>query len=235
MGHSPRSYQKIQMKFPRTSISASLINCYIDCPLGFKLTVIDELMVEEGPALEIGSMVDEMFKAFHKGKDPYAEGKKKFLNGRFTKQTINNFGIARKLIDAYVKDADKFVNPEFDIRFEVPIIKPSTNERIDGITLKGFCDGFDDGAIKELKTTSEPYTQERVDFALQGTIYAYGKWVEDRKIYPVDYIVIGKKTKKVDRFRTTRTLQDFDNLFETIKMFIADVEAENFDPNPDRS
>lgn len=221
------------MKFPRTSISASLINAYIDCPLGWKLTVIDELMVEDGPALQIGSMVDEMFKSYHKGKDPFAAGKKKFLTGRFNKDTINNFGIARKLIEVYVQNPDTFVNPKFDIRFEVPIVNPITNERIEGITLKGFLDGFDSGRIKELKTSADPYTQERVDYALQAKIYSYGLYALEKVVYPVDYIILEKKAKKVSRLSTSPSLQDYAILVETIKMFIADVEAENFEPNPD--
>lgn len=221
------------MKFPRTDISASLINCYMDCPLGFKLTVIDELWVPEGPALQLGSMVDEMFKAFHKGKDPIETAKKKFLSGKFNKETINNFADAKKLFAIYEKDPDKFDKPTFDIRFQVPIINPITNEAIQGITLKGYLDGFDSGRIKELKTSADDYTQERVDHALQAKIYSYGLYQLEKKIYPVDYIVIGKKSKQVGRLTYTPSLEDFAILFETIKMFIADVEAENFDPNPD--
>lgn len=220
------------MKFPRNSISASLINCYNDCPKGFYLTVIEELMAEEGPALEIGSIFDFMFKEYHEGRDWLKTAKNEYFKGKFPKERIDNFGKARELMEVYCKDPDHFIDPSFNIRFEVPIVNPITEEKIEGVTLKGFLDGREGERLKELKSTTEPYTQERVDKAIQGKIYSYGIYMLEKEIYPVDWIVVGKKVKRVDRFTTEYTLEDFSDLFDTIKEFIANVEAEKFDPNP---
>jgi hypothetical protein len=192
-------------------------------------------MVEEGPALEIGSILDFMFKKYHEGKDWLEEAKKKYFKGKYSKDRIKNFGESRKLMEVYLKDPDKFVKPTFDIRFDVPIMHPTTKEIIPDVVLKGYLDGFDQKRIKELKSTTQPYTQQRVDEAIQATIYCYGKWALEGEIYPIDYIVIGKKTLSVDRFTTERTLNDLENLFYTIKEFIANVEAEKFDKNPNHS
>lgn len=223
------------MKFPFNRVSASAINAYNDCPRGYYITAILELMTEEGPALEIGSILDFMFKQYHEGKDWLKEAKKKYLNGKFPTSRIKNFGQARELMEVYSLNPDTFVNPSFDIKIEVPIINPITEEKIEGIVLKGYLDGFDQGRIKELKSTTQPYDQQRVDEAIQATIYAYGKYMTDGEIYPIDYIVLGKKTKVVDRFTTTRTLDDFDKLFNIIKKFIKNVEAEKFNKNPNHA
>lgn len=220
------------MKFPKKNISASLINCYYDCPLGFYYTVIKEMWAPEGPALEIGTMLDNMFKNYHKKKDWFLEAKKEYLKGKIIKQTIENFGVAKSLMETYLKDPDTFIKPRFDIKFEVPIINVVTKEELPNVILKGYLDGLDKSRIKELKSTTEPYTQEKVDNAIQATIYSYGMYMVKKELYPVDYVVVGKKIKSVDRFTVEPTLKDFVKLFNIIKTFIQDVEAERFSKNP---
>lgn len=224
------------MKFPKKRISASLYNSYKSCPLGFKLTVVDELWQKEGPALKMGSMFDLMFKILHEGKDPYEALKKKkeLWSKDPTKDEIKHFTLCRKLIEEYKKNPDKFTKPEFDVYFEIPFVHPFTKEELE-FPINGFLDGLDKlgGSVSgiEVKTTSENWSQERVDTEVQATMYIYYMYKKYNGIYPLNYIVFNKKTLVIERFTATRTLKDFANLFDKMKEFIQDVKDEKFDKN----
>ena len=200
------------MKFPFDSINQSMITQYLDCPLAFKLIYIDELMQPESPALEIGSMFDKMFKAYHQ-KQKYPEFK-----------DDENLRKTSKLMKAYELNPDYFVSPKFDIGFKVDL--PGTD-----IKLRGTLDGLSDVEIIEVKTTSESYDQLRVDTAFQATAYTYGMYMTYKKMFPVRYVVINKKTYDIQRLLTTRTESDFQSMFTKIKSFIKGVEDEQFKVN----
>lgn len=221
------------MVFPREKISASLLNLYLDCPKAFKLTVIDGFLPPEGPALQIGSMFDLMFKSFHTGVDPYKATLEKYnLSDELTKK---NYEIARSLMESYKTKPFSFKNPKFDIGFKIPIKNIRTGEELPYF-LTGWLDGEEeDGTIIEAKTTSADYTQEQVDDAIQGSIYAYYKWFTSGSIPPIKYVVFNKKTKKQQLINTRRTKDDLYMLFNIIKQFIKDVEDEKFDRNPGHS
>lgn len=231
------------MEFFRDKISASLYNSYYACPLAFKLIHIDGFWPKEGPALALGSMWDEMFKAFHKKEDPYEAVKaKKDKHGRNilwstppTELQMKHMGMCRKWMEEYSKKPDKLTQPKFDIGFGIPLI------RANGDTLKckvsGYMDGLDilsESKVHgiEVKTTTEPWTQERADTEIQATIYIYYMFVTYGKLFPIEYIVFNKKDYSINRFITTRTLYDFDQLFMKLEQFIKDVEAEKFRKNP---
>jgi len=222
------------MKFPLTKISASTLNCYLQCPFAFKLLYIDGYEAKVGKALDIGSMFDLMFKSFHLRKDPYETCKNKFFSNPPSQDEIDNFAVAKKLLEKYKLLPHLFVCPEFDIGFGIHC---SFKEGKAKIKLTGYLDGIDSTPIGkigiEVKTTTENWTKERVDKELQATIYAYYLYVTYNIEKPlINYIVFNKKTLEKQEFLTTRNKTDFDNLFEIIDQFIKDVEDENFDKNP---
>jgi PD-(D/E)XK nuclease superfamily len=217
------------MKFPLKKISASSINCYLNCPLSFKLIYIDGYEPEAGKALDIGSIFDLMFKSFHEGKDPYEEAKKKFFSNPPTQEEIDNYSVGKKLIDKYKLSPHLFISPKFDIGFGIHYTP--------GIRLTGYLDGIDNTLIGtigiEVKTTTNNWTQEKVDEQLQATIYAYYLHLTYKIDRPlITYLVFNKKTLQCQKFLAKRDKTDFEKMFKTIDRFIADVEAERFDRNP---
>jgi hypothetical protein len=227
------------MIFPRSKISSSLVNLYLNCPLAFKLTVIDGLEAKEGPALKQGSMFDEAFKAYHQNKDPYEAirahvnklGKKDLWSEPPTKLQIQHMGVVRKLMDKYSLNPQKFKKPNFDVGYGVPLINP-TNGEILRAEVSGYLDGLDTDEIIEVKTTSEDWTQERADTELQATMYTYYVYFKYNKLLPVKYIVFNKKNLNIQVFITRRSIDDFANLYTILDKFIDDVEAEKFNRNP---
>ena len=224
------------MQFPRKTISASLINGYYDCPLQWKKLNIDGLIPPYSKALECGSMFDLMVKSFHENKDPYEEAKAKYLKGKSSKDTIEQYGIARKLMESYITNPLKLEHTRFDVRFKVSLEHPETGKVIE-YPLTGFLDGLetiDGGAeIIEYKTTSKDYTQEQVDTSLQGDIYAYYLFRNFGIEEPVIRYVVGNKgSRKFQHLTTKRTKQNFIKLFDTVEKFIEDVRAERFEMNP---
>jgi len=226
------------MLFPLKKISASSINAYLSCPLGFKLTAIDGLIMKEGPALELGSMFDLMFKLFHQKlpvEEIYEQTKSKFFSKVPTKQQIKNFGVARNLIENYKTKSHQFYNPKFDIGFGINISEIVNRD----IKLTGYLDALDITPIgvigKEVKTCGKTgdWNQERVDKEIQSKIYRYYLHKEYNIELPkLQYIVFNKDTFKKQEFTCNTKPGEFEGLFETIKGFISDVEAEKFKRNP---
>lgn len=226
------------MIFPKTKISSSLYNSYKNCPYGFYLTVVLELQQKEGPALALGSMWDLMFKEFHEGNDPFEAVKqnKDLWSNPATKQQIDHMGICRKWLEEYSKNPYKFEKAKFNVGYGIPLVHPFTKEVLE-FPVSGYLDGIDlktplvDGI--EVKTTRENYTQQRVDTEFQATMYIYYMYYTYQQLFPLHYIVFNKKTGKVEKFTTTRTLEDFAKMFDDLKQFIENVKSEKFLRNSD--
>lgn len=230
------------MVFPKSTISASLVNSYNSCPRGFYLTVVKGYQPPKGPALSMGTMWDLMFKSYHEGKDPLEVAKKNLLSKPPTKQELIDFQLSSKIMTEYHKNPVKFVKPQFDVKFSCQLENPETKEVIE-YPLFGYLDGMDITPFEvrgiEVKTTSYDsnhewgYTQQKVDTEVQADIYCYYLFKNHSQVNPeMDYIVFNKKTKEMTRLTTRRTQDDFVKLFNKIKQFVEDVKAEKFEMNP---
>lgn len=220
------------MQFPFKKISASLVSSYYDCPLQFKLINIDGLIPKLSDALDIGNMFDLAVKSFH-SKLEYEY----LLETKFSKleKYRRHTKLLKELMDSYTISPYNFTHPKFDVRFNLTLRDPLTGESIP-YPVVGFLDGLDtkDGTaeIVEYKTTSENYTQEKIDNSIQGTIYGYYLFSEFGIEEPIiNYVVINKKTKEVQFMKTTRKEENFMDLFSTVKQFIKDIEEEKFNKN----
>ena len=242
----------LKFKGREPKISASLISSYYNCPRAFKLIEVDGFIAKEGPALALGNMWDEMFKAFHRGEDPYNKikteldkfGRKKYYDDTPTALQLEHLGQCRIWMEEYKKHPLSLNNPKFDVGFGIPLVHPHSGEQLKYL-VSGYMDGLDDRGRRkfkgiEVKTTTKPYIQNQVDNAIQATIYIYYMFVEHKEMFPLEYVVFNKKVKTatkdkkiIERFTTTRNPVDFIDLFETLKQFIEDVEADKFDANPD--
>lgn len=220
------------MNFPRKTISASLISAYYNCPLEWKLINVDGLIPKVGDALDIGSMFDLAVKLHHKDEDPFKAIEEKFSHLENYKKHLK---LIRQLYLAYSFAPYNFTHPTFDVGFKITLDHPITGEIIQ-FPLTGFLDALDtiDGGahVVEYKTSSAPYTQQQVDESIQATIYSYYIYKTLGVVEPiVHYIVADKKSKTIQVLQTTRSIEDFCDLFEKVKQFIIDVESEKFDKN----
>ncbi|OQA86195.1 MAG: PD-(D/E)XK nuclease superfamily protein [bacterium ADurb.Bin236] len=233
-------------------LSSTKIDAYLQCPLKYRFRYIDGIEPEETSApLVFGSAVHGTLKHFHKRR---MEGKKLSSeevaaafaedweaacavpvkwNGSSPEQ-LQEQGI--QLLNAYLEAAPISEPPlAVEQKLHAPVIHLGTGEMLDGVGLVGIIDRIDPGIRPvELKTSSQSYSQLRVDISLQFTIYSYllAYYHECDEIDGDYEIIVKTKTPKFQRLSTHRCIHDFDRLFRIIKSVSRGIESGIFHPSP---
>lgn len=159
-------------------LSASAITTYLNCPIEFKFKYIDRFLEPETKALRIGKWVHLGIETYNNGKDWQKVLKHEILIDQ-NKDTIATFRLVRRCTQSYIDNPVQGTTIGNEVRFK---------ENLEGIDVPilGFIDRLIEDGIVEYKTTSEDYTQEKVDTSLQGDIYW---WAATKKL--------GKSPKKI--------------------------------------
>jgi len=232
-------------------LSATKLDCYLQCPLKFKLRYIDLIEPEEVSApLAFGSATHGTIKHVYRKlmagqrltiEEAEASFKQDWeaqccvpirFNGS-TAEELEQQGIA--LVRAYLEAVPEPVVPvAVEKELCAPITNLITGETITGIELHGILDRIEPGNRPiELKTSSQSYSQLRVDISLQFSIYSYliAYNAQADKIEGDYEIIVKTKTPKMQRLTTRRTARDFDRLFRTVQHVLRNIESGAFYPN----
>jgi len=196
-------------------LSASAITTYQTCPLEFKFKYVDRFLEPETKALRIGKQVHYGIEMYNKGKK-WADLLKAEILVNQDKDTITNFRLVRRSVQCYIDNPIDGKTIGHEVSFK---------EKLEGIDipLLGFIDRLTEDSVIEYKTTSEDYTQEKVDISLQGDIYWWAatkllKKVPDRIVY---WIVNKNGIMKSDTYKpqiliTKRTEKQIEKMKATI-------------------
>jgi len=176
------------------SISATSITTYEECPLKWKYQYIYKLLQLPNDAFIIGIAYHKALQFYHQLPAENTKEKiiKQLKNEMLIKKTddeIKRFSLVRKMFEKYIENPvlGNIIEKEFNFNVTLPGLP---------VKLYGFVDRVDEDFIIEYKTTSEDYTQERID-NLQSKIYTYAVLKTKGKLLPVKYSINNKK--KVDK------------------------------------
>jgi len=224
------------------TLSASSIELYETCPWCWKAQYVDKLMGIPSKALDIGKYVHDGLRNFHTKRPILDEIKAKLLLTS-NKENIETFGKIRRMVESYIQfynkakpnDPIKQRSLTVEEKFKYPI-RNSKGKEV-GVDIIGLMDRTTDTGIIEYKTTSEPYTQERVDTSFQATIYSYAYKMMKKRDGIVNFVVFNKNEKNQDHiinsFQTSRTAQQLDEMFDKCYEIKSKIDNDMFEPNYD--
>ena len=185
------------------SISATSITTYEECPLKWKYQYIYKLLQLPNDAFIIGIAYHKALQFYHQLPTENTKEKiiKQLKNEMLIKKTddeIKRFSLVRKMFEKYIENPvlGNIIEKEFNFNVTLPSLP---------VKLYGFVDRVDEDFIIEYKTTSEDYTQERID-NLQSKIYTYavlktkGKLPSLSPIVNSEELIEFKKSKRYLEF-----------------------------------
>lgn len=213
------------------SISATSITIFETCPLQWKYNYILKLLQLPNDAFIIGTSYHKALQLYHQlptvnTKEKIVEQLKTEMLIKKNDESINRFSLVRKMFEKYCLNPVEGIIQECEFRFDVTL--PNLP-----IKLIGYVDRVDENKIVEYKTTSEDYTQQRID-NLQSDIYSYAVNKVKGRLLPVVYSVNNKK--KVDKkdykpqvLMIQKTEKDLQKLEVKCWDFYGKVESSKFE------
>lgn len=230
-------------------LSSSRINLYSQCSLKYKFRYIDKLPVSFKPSgLAFGSAIHSALDWLHRERmngnstsldrlfkileaDWYAQKLEldiRFKEGEDEERLVL---LAKEILGLYFHEpANELKGTE--IPFTVPIINPSTGEKLE-VNLEGFMDLIEkDGTIVEFKTSQQTMNLDDVINSIQLTAYSYAYEVlyqRPPKALKVINFVKNKKLK-INSLETRRKRSDYQRFFCLAKQVLKGIEAKVFFP-----
>jgi putative RecB family exonuclease len=231
-------------------LSASQLQCYIDCSLKYKFNYIDKLPKPFRPSgLVLGSAIHAAIEWLHNQwsahkevslekvwdifeADWYAQSLEPILfkDGEIADDVLNT---GRNLLSIYFSQApqNSVIHTEFS--FKLPIVNLKTDETLK-VPLVGFIDKIEEGdVVVDLKTWSRMISQDDLDGNLQLSAYAYAYWVMHRKnpLLRLD-VLLKTKTPRFEQIETVRDEASHVAFFNLCKEVLNGIKKEVFFPNP---
>lgn len=234
------------------SVRASSLPMFFRCPLQWRYRYIDGKVVPPNIPLTVGSAVHTSIERDLRHKldtgellDPDAvqDAARDDLRGRWIEEPPSLSAKERRVGEKKVKGeaTDQAVALAFLHRVDLaPELAPKRVEESFAWTpesaqveLTGTVDLQEaDGAIRDAKTASRAWTQDRVDADLQLTAYAYGaaKVFRDVPSRLVLDALVKTKKPRVDSKVTTRGQAEFDDLERRLRLIRDAADAGLFPP-----
>ena len=230
-------------------ISASRINLYMQCSLKYKFRYIDKLPVSfKSSGLAFGSAVHSALDWLHRERmngngaslerlykiieaDWYAQKLEldiRFKDGEDEERLVL---LAKEILGLYFHEPANEIKGA-EIPFTVPIINPSTGEKLE-VNLEGFMDLIEkDGTIVEFKTSQQTMSLEDVINSIQLTAYSYAYEVLYQKPPKVLRVVnfVKNKKPKINVLETGRGKSDYKRFFCLPKQVLKGIQAQVFFP-----
>jgi hypothetical protein len=145
---------------------------------------------------------------------------------------LEQLGIA--LVRSYVIANANLPVIASEVRFDVPLLDPTTGEVIAGLFLRGVFDVILEGdGILEIKTAARAYDEGTLSRHIQLSAYHYSyRYLYDRDPTIRVTALLKQRRPKIDDYPVTRTIED-DAWFVHLAAQIArGIDAGVFAPNP---
>jgi putative RecB family exonuclease len=251
-----------EIEKPRKNFSASKIDLFKSCPLKYKFKYVDKIEKKEenAPSLTMGityhkAMEYIYFCIANKIKidldmcdkivdEELDRSMCSYMSDIEWNEFVSKLKmIVRKYTNRRNKQTPLVIDGNImsEVEFNVPMINPLTNEKLDNVYLIGFMDMIDENyKIIDFKTSSKAYSQDKVDTAMQMTVYSYAF----RQMFNITEsalefdVAIKREASKSNpngepefkNYTTFRTLNSHNVLFNTIKAIIKSEESGVFYP-----
>ena len=230
--------------------SVSQIQAYLGCPLKYRFQYVDQIPRPWRPAaLVFGSSVHAAVEWFHKerlaGAKPSAEDVLKIFDadwfaqtlepvvfqGSETKEDLQAKGQA--MLRLYVEEEHSAEPVAVEEGFELDLADPESGELL-SVRLRGIMDLIEQGdTVVELKTAARALPAGDLERHLQLSTYALVHLLLHRRVPKLRIDMLLKtKAPRLERFETTRTLQDLSWTARLIERTARAIEGGHFYPNP---
>ena len=201
------------------NLSATTIQCYLDCPRRYYFSYVVGLMQRDNRALEIG-------KAYHSILEIINE----YSLNEAIKRVCSDMpesDMIKRMVEVYLQNPVNGVVVDREKKFKL---------FIDDIPVVGKIDRVDEDKILDYKTTSVDYKYEDC-LGIQTDIYIWAMEVLTGVRYPFVYSIVNKKKLESKKYKAqilTVDLKDYskENTIKTIKDTYAKIKAKEFSPNP---
>jgi putative RecB family exonuclease len=246
--------------------SATKITTYKSCPLKYKFKYVDKINKKLiSPSIALGTSFHKAMEYVHDCIVNNIEVTKEALD-LIVEETLDRtlcdnmndeewkeFILTVKKDVNYYNDHKRKYTPLVingvtcvEVPFDVQVKNPVTNEPLYNTFLQGSIDMItDDLKIIDFKTSSRSYTEQKVKYSVQPTVYSYAF----RQMFNVseqgiafDVLIKREKSKsnpegnpELRNFPTTRTTQDYVQLYNTIKEIIKAEKFNVFCPSHENS
>lgn len=231
-------------------LSASRIQTYLACPLRYRFRYVDKIPAPWRPAaLAFGSSIHAAAEWFHRerfeGRQPtadqvleifradwFAQNLEPLVFGdRDSRESLDEKG--RAMLALYVEKANGAAPRFIEERFETDLADPETGEALD-LKLLGVIDLVDhEGTLVELKTGARRYSRGDVDRHLQLSLYALATFLITGRIPDLRIdLLLKTKEPKLERYRTSRTLEDLGWTARLVRGVGQAIESDHFYPSP---
>ncbi len=234
---------------PITHFSYSQLNCYLTCPLKYRLQYVELIPPAFTPiALAFGSALHESVAAFYQSGlegdtlkpdqmlDIYREAWRTAENIRYFNGD-NESSLqekAKQMIGVFIQNVDpdaQILGVEEHFQFHIERVPP----------FEGYIDLIEQSpegviTVADLKTAAKKLTDSSVHSNLQLTAYNIGAQALgfDSESLTLRLDVITKtKSPELTRYETTRTQQDRDRFIRLVKQVWSAIEHHAFYPKQD--
>ena len=232
-------------------LSSSQINLYLLCGLKYRFQYLDKLPKPfRSSALAFGSAVHSALAWLHSerknGIAPSLEQLHKIFDADWYSQRIETemqykdgdeesklAEQGKEMLGMYFNIPHKPIKGS-EIPFTVPLLNPSTGERL-GINLEGYFDLVEaDDTIVEFKTSAQALTANDIKVHLQLTAYGYAYGLLHRRQPRAYRIVNFVKTKKpkLDVTETERSDANFEAFYHLCEQILNGITKQIFIPRP---
>jgi len=237
-------------------ISPSRLNCWLTCPLKFKIRYIDRIRTPTTPALFLGKQVHAGLEALYRHRQLGITLESSDVAARMEAGwdqavaeedmifTSTNEELALKkqavdLVAAYMAKvpADEPAPLAVEVTMEAPLVDPMTGEDL-GIPLLGITDLVinDDGpVIVDFKTASKSSRPSEISHEIQLTSYAYlfRRLTGEQEAGLEIRSLIKTKQPKVEFHRYGRRSEaQFRRLFSVIREYLDALDSRRFNYRP---
>ena len=250
--------------------SASKVQTFKNCPLQYKFKYVDKLDRPEtdAPHLTFGitmhKAMEYIYNCIARGEKPDRDISEVIVDSSLSRVfcstmddnqweafrhqaiiSIKKYMNRRTLFSPMVIGGNVCTELDFGVQDKeraIQLKNPITNEKLDGVYIVGSIDLIDeDSNIIDFKTSYKSYTQEKVDTAIQATMYSYAfremfNYVENGFIY--DVIKKNNVTRSnpsgeptFEKWYTWRNTNHYYQMFLTIEMILKSEKHGIFYPN----
>ena len=241
----------------RQYISPSRLNCWISCPLKFKLRYVDGIRSPTTPSLFLGKCCHSGLEAFYRHRQlgvtlDAEDVAKRMIDGwdeavaeegmRFETEA-DEMKLKLQAVDLVVAYLAHVPEDEprplaVEATMETPLVDPLTGEDL-GIALLGIVDlvldGQDGPVIADFKTAARGGTPAEITHEMQLSSYAYlFRQLDGRKEAGLEIrSLIKTKTPKIEFHRyEARTDAHFGRLFALIREYLDALDSSRFNFRP---
>ena len=233
-------------------ISASRIDCYLQCPLKYKFRYIDQIEPDAiQPGLAFGSSVHRSIAHFYQRLMAGEILSIEQLHTAFqldweVAQTVPIAWNGQApdemekqgcdMLTAYMAATPDPLPPlAVEKEINVPLVNLNTGEICKDVSLFGYIDRIERGnAPVELKTAARSWSQMQAEQYLQMTANSYALAYEALAdaVDGLFEVIVKNKAPRIQHLVTRRTVHDFDRWFRTVVQIIESIVDERFYPNP---